>query len=101
MSDKPEVSISSNAMKTADSHEDIQKTFLRSFPALALCNRCNKVGFSRVERACNWINCVSGCFCGPCWSAYMLWKWKDPICCNAKHNCSQCGESLAEYDACK
>ena len=98
---KVEVSVSSNAMKTPENHEDIQKEFLRTYPALANCTKCNTVGFSRVERGINWINCAFSCCCGPCWSLYMLYKWKDPSCCNAKHTCSKCGESLADYDAMK
>ena len=98
---KVSVSISSNAMKTPDNHDEIQKQFLRSFPALANCTKCSKIQFTSVERSMNWVNCVFSCCCGPCWSCFMLYKWKDPVCCNAKHNCSSCGENLAEYDAMK
>lgn len=96
---KVDVSIATNAMKTPDSHEDIQKQFLRSYPALANCGKCNTVGFTRVERKINILNCLFCCCCGPCWQCYMLYKWKDPICCDAKHSCSKCGESLADYNA--
>ena len=97
---KVEVKISSNAYKTPESHVEIQKQHLRSYPALALCSNCTKVGFSRVERSFNLKNCLFCCCCECCWSCYMLYKWKDFNCCNAKHTCSGCGEVMAEYDAC-
>jgi hypothetical protein len=97
---KVEVKITSNAMKTPESHEEIQSQHLRTYPALAKCPS-GHVGFSRVERSINWLNCLFCCCCNCCWSGFMLYKWKDMSCCNAKHSCSECGTALAEYDAMK
>ncbi len=93
------VEISYNAKITPEKHNDIQMKHLRSYPALALCTHCNKSGFTVVERSINWINCLFACCCECCWAGYMLYYWKDPNCCNAKHNCSNCGMILVNYDA--
>ena len=97
--DKVTVSVSTNAMKTSDNPQEIQSTFLRSFPALANCEKCNKIQFTKVERKMNWVNCLFGCCCNCCWTFYMLYKWKDMSCCDADHSCSSCGEKLATYNA--
>ena len=99
--EKVSVSVSSNAMKTPENHEEIQKQFLRTYPALATCGKCNKSQFTRVERKMNWVNCAFACCCNCCWTFYMLYKWKDASCCDADHSCSSCGEKLAEYNAMK
>lgn len=101
MADKPHVSISKNqAWSTPENHKDIQRLHLRSYPAMAKCETCSQVGFSRGERSINWLNCLFCYCCNCCWWCYMNYKWKDLNCFNVKHTCSNCGKDLAEYNAC-
>ncbi len=100
MSDKPSVTISTNAWSTAADHVSIQSQHLRSYPALANCPTCKAVGFSKGERSINWLNCLFLCCCNCCWTCYMMYKWKDMNCCNMEHKCSSCSNTLASYSAC-
>ena len=100
MSDKPDISISSNAWTTPEDHNSIQMQHLRSYPALAKCTQCQSVGFSKGERSINCTNCIFLCCCSLCWSCYMMYKWKDMNCLDMEHKCSGCGNALANYSAC-
>jgi len=97
---KPSIVISSNAFTSAQDHQGIQMSHLRSYPALAKCTKCNQVGFSKGSRSINWHNCLFLWCCSPCWNCYMMYKWKDMNCCDMQHQCSNCNESLAHYTAC-
>jgi hypothetical protein len=74
---------------------------LRSYSVMANCPSCSKIAPTNATSKCSCGNYMCYCWFGfSYWLLFNAYRRKDINCCDAIHNCSQCGMLLGNYTAC-